>query len=120
MAGKVLKRSSGVVYGFAALLLSLLLTIYFHDNYDWHPYYAWLGAASVSAFVLYGLDKVRADRKKGPIPRGVLNGLTLSGGFLGAWLGMFSFWHRVRQLSHWLLLTLSLVLHGGIAYFLFS
>ncbi|MBA3530469.1 MAG: DUF1294 domain-containing protein [Ardenticatenales bacterium] len=119
MASSVLKGAGSYVYGIVSLLLSGLLTFYFYTTLGWHPYSAWVGAASIAAFFMYGIDKVQTDKKRKRVPNNVLDGLALMGGFLGAWLGMFGFWHQVRRFSAWFILIASLVIHGGILYYFF-
>jgi uncharacterized membrane protein YsdA (DUF1294 family) len=116
MASGALKGSTSYALGFFAFLISILLAYYFYSAYDYHPYTAWLWGASIMAFFMYGIDKVRTDGKKSRVPSNVLNGFALMGGFIGAWLGMFGFWHQVRRLSVWMILILSMILHGAIVY----
>ena len=48
---------------------------------------------NVIAFIVYGIDKLKAKRGKWRIPESTLLLLAAIGGILGAWLGM-KVWHH--------------------------
>jgi uncharacterized membrane protein YsdA (DUF1294 family) len=83
----------------AALLLTLLLALQL--GLEWPLYASWLGAAGLTTFALYGLDKrmARAGRKP-RVPERVLNLLTMAGGFVGAWAGRALFHHKTNSRQH--------------------
>jgi uncharacterized membrane protein YsdA (DUF1294 family) len=76
-------------------------------------YRYWIGiiAVSTATFVLYGIDKVQAvkyqQKAKNRVPELLLHLLTLLGGFVGGWLGMFVFWHKVRKPVFWAVLIIA-------------
>lgn len=85
-------------------------------------YLIWLIAAGLSTFVMYGFDKLEATRfgseAKHRVPKRLLHLLALVGGFGGGWLGMFLFWHKIRQLDFWVVLVVTTMLHVmGVARF---
>ena len=62
----------------------------------------WLAVANVTAFLLFGLDKWKAKRKRLDrdvmrIPERTLIGWALAGGSVGAILGMRLFRHKTRK-----------------------
>ena len=48
---------------------------------------------NIVAFVVYGIDKVKARKNKRRIPEATLLMLAVIGGSIGAWLGM-KVWHH--------------------------
>ncbi len=56
---------------------------------------------SVLAFVLYGVDKHKAQAGKWRIPEAVLLGVGLLGGSMGALLGMYLFRHKTKHWYFW-------------------
>jgi uncharacterized membrane protein YsdA (DUF1294 family) len=81
---------------------------------------AWLGGFSLTTFILFGLDKVMALTGRNRIPERVLHIFTLSGGFLGQFLGRLLFRHKINFSRHPrfnIILITSLLLWAGIAYF---
>ena len=53
----------------------------------------YLVAINVVTFFVYGLDKLKAKRKRWRIPEAVLLAMAVIGGSIGAWLGM-KVWHH--------------------------
>ena len=68
--------------------------------------------ASALAFLLVGLDKLRAKRRAWRIRESVLLGITMLGGSAGALLGMSLFRHKTRHWYFWAVVLLSLALHA--------
>jgi len=58
---------------------------------------AWLAAANVAAFLVYGWDKHRARVGARRVPERVLLALALVGGCAGAWAGVLAFRHKTRK-----------------------
>lgn len=58
----------------------------------------YLGAVSIILFVLMGLDKLKAIKKKRRIPEKALFLFAIIGGAAGGTLGMLSFRHKTK---HW-------------------
>jgi uncharacterized membrane protein YsdA (DUF1294 family) len=51
--------------------------------------------------------------RKGPrVPKLVLHGLALLGGFVGGWAGMALFHHKVMQADFWIVLIASTLGHA--------
>lgn len=51
------------------------------------------------SFVMYGIDKRNASRKRWRTPEVHLLGIAVAGGSLGAWAGMYTFRHKTRHLK---------------------
>ena len=64
-----------------------------------HPAIAWLVAANVFGFILYGCDKFFAKRGWRRVSEADLLLYTLLGGTVGTWLGMRAFRHKTRKQS---------------------
>ena len=58
-----------------------------------HIVILYLVAINVVTFLLYGIDKFKAQRSRWRIPEAVLLGLAVVGGSIGAWLGMMVWRH---------------------------
>ena len=58
----------------------------------------YLAAVNITAFILYGADKKKAQRGQWRIPEKTLLGVAVIGGSAGAILGMFLFRHKTK---HW-------------------
>ena len=56
----------------------------------------YLAVITVVTFLVYGIDKWKAQHKRWRIPESVLLGLAAIGGSIGAWLGM-QVWHHKTQ-----------------------
>ena len=108
------RRSPVVVYALAALALAAVAYTFMEANTTWQPYYLWLAAWSVAAFLLYCFDKLQAPRHGLRVPEMVLHGLALVGGFMGGWAGMFALRHKIRHPEFWLVLAASTILHLGL------
>ena len=52
---------------------------------------------NLAAFIMYGIDKRKAIKKKWRIPENMLIGIVLIGGGIGAELGMHIFQHKTRH-----------------------
>lgn len=57
-----------------------------------------LAAINVAAFIVYGIDKLKAGRGQWRISETALLMIALLGGSIGAWAGM-NLWHHKTQ--HW-------------------
>ena len=60
---------------------------------------AWLGIINGVAFVMYGVDKYKSIHHKWRIPESTLLLLTLTGGSVGAMIGMQVFHHKTKHLK---------------------
>jgi uncharacterized membrane protein YsdA (DUF1294 family) len=69
---------------------------------------AWMGLASVVAFVTHGLDKRSAMRGRRRVPEARLHLMELIGGWPGALVAMGLFHHKVRKPSY-LVITLGIM-----------
>jgi uncharacterized membrane protein YsdA (DUF1294 family) len=85
-----------------------------------HPYLAWLAGATLVGFGLFGADKLLARFNRRRVPEKALLLMILLGGFVGGWLGLFVFRHKLRSWLFWLGLTVGSVLHGTIVWFIWQ
>lgn len=53
----------------------------------------YIGLVNVLAFILYGIDKLKAQKSKWRVPESTLIGIAIIGGSIGAWSGM-KVWHH--------------------------
>ena len=67
--------------------------------------------ASVTLFGFYGSDKGRAKTGGKRIPEIVLHGMSLIGGFPGAFIGMYFFRHKTRKIQFLIVIAVSAVIH---------
>ncbi len=75
---------------------------------------------SVIAFILYGIDKYRAVKKRWRIPEATLVLFAAIGGAAGALLGMFVWHHKTRKWKFRILVPLFLVIWIGILIYGFG
>ena len=62
-----------------------------------HIIILYLVAINVVTFLLYGIDKFKAQRSRWRIPEAVLLGMAVVGGSVGAWLGMMVWRHKTQH-----------------------
>ena len=83
------------------------------------PFYlSWLISCSVATFFLYGFDKFQAKRDGLRVPEIVFHLLAIVGGFVGGWLGMFTFRHKTTKLIFKVVLALGTLLYLGLIIYL--
>lgn len=73
----------------------------------------YLCAVNVIAFLLYGLDKQKAKRRKWRIPESVLLTAAVIGGSAGAFLGMRLFRHKTRKAKFYFGIPVMLILQAA-------
>ncbi len=74
---------------------------------------------NILAFLLYGIDKRKAVRKKWRIPESWLIMLAVIGGPLGAFLGMQVFHHKTKKMKFCVTVPFFLLIWITIVVFLF-
>lgn len=88
----------------------------------WMAMLIYLAVINVVAFILYGVDKHRAERDEWRISEATLMTVAVIGGSLGAWLGMYVFHHKTRHKKFYigipLILLAQIVLAVFLAYFM--
>lgn len=72
-------------------------------------YSAYLALMSITAFILYGIDKSKAKKKKWRITENTLIGVGFFGGSVGALLGMKLFRHKTKHNYFWTLNYMGLI-----------
>ena len=73
-------------------------------------------AVNLLAFLLYGIDKFKAKRGLWRIGEKTLLGISLLGGFVGAFCGIKIFKHKTRHWYFYLTTAVSLVLWASLLY----
>ena len=106
-------------YGSLALVtaLALLLVVMVLIGTSW--YVSLLIALSIVTFLLYGLDKRRAQSGGERVPELVLHGSALAGGVVGGGVGRSVFHHKTRKAVFLVVLMVATALHGAIVWFLY-
>ncbi len=79
-----------------------------------------IGVMSLIAFILYGIDKAKAKAGAWRIPEKVLLGASFLLGAVGGYAAMLLFRHKTKHWYFHLVNILSLILHVGLLYFLFT
>ena len=77
-----------------------------------------LAAVNLLAFVLYGVDKLKAKKGAWRIPEATLLLVAFLGGSLGALLGMEVFRHKTKHAKFRILVPLFLILHIALAVYM--
>lgn len=78
----------------------------------------WLGVLSIIAFLLMGLDKLKACRGSWRIPERTLFLFALLGGGIGGTLGMYLFRHKTRHWYFAIFFPLLAVLQAALCVFI--
>lgn len=73
--------------------------------------FIYIGIMSVIAFIVYGIDKLKAKKNLWRVPEKVLILLAFIGGALGALIGMYTFHHKTKKLKFTVLVPLALIIH---------
>ena len=81
-------------------------------------YSAYLAVMSITAFILYGVDKSKAKKKKWRIKENTLIGVGFFGGSVGALLGMKFFCHKTKHNYFWILNYMGLIWQGALLVYL--
>jgi len=74
---------------------------------------------SFALFILYGIDKRRAQKGKWRIKESTLILMSLFGGSLGAILGMKAFRHKTKHTYFWIINYSCLILQVSLLLYLF-
>ena len=79
----------------------------------------WFILINLTGFTVCAVDKYKARRGKWRIPEKTLFGIALIGGAAGVYLSLLLFRHKTRHLRFMLGIPLILVIHAGIALYLY-
>ena len=77
-----------------------------------------LAAMNLLAFILYGVDKLKAKKGAWRIPEATLLLVAALGGSLGALLGMELFRHKTKHWQFKILVPLFLILHIALGIYI--
>ncbi len=78
-------------------------------------YLIFLAVMSVIAFILYGADKRKAQKKAWRTPESVLLGFGFFGGAIGAIAGMNVFRHKTKHWYFWVVNVAGLLVQAALA-----
>ena len=67
---------------------------------------------SVVAFILYWIDKRRAERNEWRIAEGTLHAIELLGGWPGSWIAQRVFRHKTRKTPYMVVFWLIVAVHA--------
>lgn len=80
---------------------------------------AYLIIINILSFVLYGIDKLKAVKKKERISEKTLILIGILGGSIGSLIGMNIFRHKTKKLKFIISLPLILIIHIIVVIYLF-
>ena len=83
------------------------------------PFMIYCAAMSALGFLLYGIDKHRAQNGDWRIKESLLLGVSFLGGSIGSLLAMKAFRHKTRHTYFWLVGFLGIVWQATLAIVLF-
>ena len=112
-----------LIFGLLSIALGAVPFLLAYASTGWSAYAVWLGAWSLSASLLYGIDKMLAKAGGLRVPELILNLLALVGGFAGCWAGMALFRHKSNWGRHpimWLVLLASTLGHIAVIVLLLT
>jgi uncharacterized membrane protein YsdA (DUF1294 family) len=114
-------RSPVVTYGVVALVAVAALGGLLYWWLGWNLYWIWLIVINIVTYLFYRFDKRQSMHEgAGRIPELVLLAMTVLGGFLGAWAGMFQRpRHKVRKTMFWVALVVGTVLQIWLFFVLY-
>jgi len=107
------------LYAIVLFGLVVLLYAFIFPATEWPGYIVWLISWSAATFLLYGLDKGVAKIHSLRAPEMVLHLAALAGGFVGGWLGMVVWHHKVRKRIFYVVLLIATIIHSAIIYYVF-
>ncbi|MFN8471917.1 MAG: DUF1294 domain-containing protein [Anaerolineae bacterium] len=111
------KRNPSLYYGVIFFGLAIILALLIYLFLRWNLYWVWLISAGVATFAAYGYDKMQAGRGAWRVPEMILHVLSLAGGFIGGWAGMFGFRHKTQKPIFTIILGVATVIWIVIGYF---
>ena len=81
-------------------------------------YPCWLLCLSVVTFFFYGYDKHQSEKDGAwRVPEAVLHLLSLTGGFIGAFLGRRFYRHKTQKIAFIIVIVLSALLHIALSLY---
>jgi len=107
------------LYAIVLFGLVVLLYAFIFPATEWPGYIVWLISWSAATFLLYGLDKGVTKIHSLRVPEMVLHLAALAGGFVGGWLGMVVWHHKVRKHIFYVVLLIATIIHSAIIYYVF-
>lgn len=107
-------------FALPAAVLTAVLFALFVFRLKLHPLAAYLAAINLTAFLLYGVDKLCAVRHWQRIPELLLHFIAFAGGSPGALLGQQVYNHKISKLKfilfYWLIVILQMLLLYAVLY----
>jgi uncharacterized membrane protein YsdA (DUF1294 family) len=108
-------RTSSII---AAVPWLILFGVFIYET-DWKYLTCWLFAGTITTFFFFLGDKLFATARGSRVPSGVLWGMSLIGGVVGAWLGMVILRHKFSQRSFWAVQIVASILWGALLIWIF-
>lgn len=78
--------------------------------------FIYLIVANTGAFVLYGIDKRKAQKHLWRIPERTLIGIAIVGGSIGALLGMKVFHHKTKHVKFTIGVPLIIIIEAAVVF----
>ncbi len=100
------------------VVLAVIVAAVVNAMTGWSGLVIWLLIQSIVTLFYFGYDKQQAQRGGWRVPERALHGMSLLGGFAGAWLGMVLFRHKTRKPIFRWMMVLSAVLWAGVWWWL--
>lgn len=95
-----------------AIVIAIPIFILLVTQTNLSLYVIWMITLSGTTFLIYGIDKENASRENNiRSPEVLLHILSLAGGVLGGWAGMYLFRHKTQHCMFHFFLTISTILH---------
>jgi len=110
---------AGWLYAIVLLGCVVLTYAFVFPATEWPTYIVWLISCSLGTFVIYALDKGAAIVGLLRAPELLLHLAALAGGFVGGWLGMLVWHHKVRKQMFYVVLSAATLVHTAIIYYVF-
>ena len=73
---------------------------------------------NICSFVVYGIDKSRAQKGQYRISEKTLIILAAAGGSIGAWIGMWVYRHKTKHIKFYIGIPIIILLQAGIILWL--
>lgn len=109
--------STTVLVGFIVAAITVMITLLLPEHTVLKLPGAWLATVNGVAFLLCGLDKRLAIKRRFRVPGNVILMMALAGGALGTLLSLISFRHKVRKGHFFIKIAAILVVQIMAIYF---
>jgi uncharacterized membrane protein YsdA (DUF1294 family) len=108
-------RTSAIL---GAILWLIVFGVFIYET-DWNYITNWVFAGTIVTFLFFVGDKLFATARGSRVPSGVLWGMSLLGGVIGAWLGMIILRHKFDYKSFWTVQVVATIIWGALLIWYF-